>query len=252
MHGATLREAIHALAAPAVIAAALIVGACSKGEPESKQVKPNAPIEISGRKAAQAVTDAPVDDALKERLARQEAASRLFERNVLQPTPPRSAEPKPAAAAIAPAAAPAATNEATRPPSPIPESEKTAPAPMHPATEPKPALATAPPMAASKPASPRMDLAAAKPTSAPEPAVPRLLSRVEPDFPTEALRAGIDRGVVRARLSIDGGGSVTHVEILDANPRRVFDRSVTRALGQWKFNEGSAGRTVDSEVAFRK
>jgi TonB family protein len=260
MYGATRREAIHTPAALALIVAALIVGACSKGEPESKQVKPNAPIEIAGRQAATGQPDATVDEALKDRLARQEAASRMFERNVLQPPAPRAAEPKPtpAAPATAPASAPVqaaapAASEPARPPAtvaaatPSPEPVKAAPPPVAQAPAPTPAPAAPP-----KSAPPRVNLAAAKPSAAPEPTTPRILSRVEPDFPTEAARAGVEHGTVLAKLTIDGAGNVTQVEILNANPRRVFDRSVVRALGQWKFNEGAAGRTIESEIAFRK
>lgn len=259
MPGAIRRGATHAPAALAVIAAALIVGACSKGEPESKQVKPNAPIAAAGPKAAAGEPNAAVDEALKERLARQDAASRMFERNVLQPPAPRSAEPKPAPGAP-PSAADAAPQRA------VAEPTRTTAAPQAPqpvaepvrAPAPQPVASTAAPPAASpsaaipKPPPARIDLAAAKPSSASEPAAPRLLSRVEPEFPTEAARAGIERGTVLAKLTLDGGGNVTLVEILNANPRRVFDRSVMRALGQWKFNEGPAGRTVESEVSFRK
>jgi protein TonB len=51
-------------------------------------------------------------------------------------------------------------------------------------------------------------------------------------------------------MTLDGGGEVSRVEILDANPRRVFDRSVVRALSQWKFTPGSAGRSVEVEIGF--
>ncbi len=79
----------------------------------------------------------------------------------------------------------------------------------------------------------------------------RLLSRVDPEFPREALQAGADKGVIKARLTLDGNGNVTRVEIVEANPRRLFDRSVVRALSAWKFNEGPAGRTYEQEIAFQ-
>ena len=260
MQGARGRGALPPLAALAVVAAALIAGGCSKGEPESKQVKPNAPIESGPRTAASAPVDATVDDALKERLARQDAASRMFEKNVVQPAPPRAAEPRPAPAAAAPAPAsprpapqeerPAPTTTSAPEPRKPPPVVATAPA-ANPAAVP-PAAAAPMPAAPPKSAPARTDLAAAKPSAAPVPATPRLLTRVEPDFPTEAARAGVEQGVVHARLTLDGAGNVSNVEIVDSNPRRVFDRSVLRALAQWKFNEGAAGRTVESEIAFRK
>lgn len=233
--------------------AALVLGACSKGEPESKQAKPNVPIEAPAPRASAPASDGSVDEALKERLARQEAAARMFERNVLQPAPPKAAAPKaPEAQAPEPKEAPKAAppppgQAAATPPAAPPKAEP--PKAEPPKTEPPKA---APAKAAPPKAAPaRTDLAAAKPSSAPEPTA-RLLSRVEPDFPAEAYRAGVERGTVRARMTIDGTGTVTNVEILDAIPRRVFDRAVTRALAQWKFNEGAAGRTVDSEIDFKR
>ena len=38
-----------------------------------------------------------------------------------------------------------------------------------------------------------------------------------------------------ARLQVDEKGLVTSVTIVEANPRRVFDREVIQALSQWKF-----------------
>ena len=45
-------------------------------------------------------------------------------------------------------------------------------------------------------------------------------------------------------MTVDGyGGSVTRVEVLDAKPRRVFDRAVVKTLSQWRFTPGAAGRS---------
>lgn len=207
----------------AVLAAFALAG-CSR-EPMPQKTKPAARIE-----APAATTSGPgsyeIDPALKERLERQEAAARLFERNVLEPPPPRSLE--------------------TRSPEPPPASNPPEPPPRFepPKTEaPKPA-----------PPPPRTVVAVAKPsTIAPAPAAPpRLITRVDPDFPREAVQAGVDKGTVKARITLDETGAVTRVEVVDAYPRRVFDRAVTRALSQWRFNEGPAGRTVETEVDFQR
>ncbi|MBK6396591.1 MAG: TonB family protein [Betaproteobacteria bacterium] len=76
------------------------------------------------------------------------------------------------------------------------------------------------------------------------------ISRESPAFPREALAAGIDKGVVRARLSIDASGRVASVEIVDSQPRRVFDRAVSRTLSRWTYEPGAPGRTTDVEIAF--
>lgn len=79
-----------------------------------------------------------------------------------------------------------------------------------------------------------------------------VVSKVDPEFPREAVQAGADRGSVKARMTVDGSGEVVRVEILEAQPRRVFDRAVVKTLSQWRFNPGSAGRQVDIDVNFSR
>jgi len=78
------------------------------------------------------------------------------------------------------------------------------------------------------------------------------LNRVDPEFPREALVAGAESGMVRARMTIDATGEVTRVEIVDARPRRVFDRAVVKTLSQWKFSPGGNGREKEIEIAFKR
>jgi protein TonB len=80
----------------------------------------------------------------------------------------------------------------------------------------------------------------------------QLVTKVDPEFPREAVMAGIEKGVVKARMTIDVTGEVTRVEVLDATPRRVFDRAVVKTLSQWRFNSGSAGRMVEIDVNFTR
>lgn len=79
-----------------------------------------------------------------------------------------------------------------------------------------------------------------------------LVSKVDPEFPREAVQAGADKGSVKARMTVDGSGEVVRVEILEAQPRRVFDRAVIRTLSQWRFNAGAAGRTVEIDINFTR
>ena len=78
----------------------------------------------------------------------------------------------------------------------------------------------------------------------------KLVHRVDPKWPREALQENIS-GVVTARLTIDAQGKVTNVVVVRAKPRRIFDRSVIEALSQWRYNEGAAGRTIESEIEFQ-
>jgi protein TonB len=79
-----------------------------------------------------------------------------------------------------------------------------------------------------------------------------LVTRVEPEFPREAMQAGADRGKVKARMTLDPAGEVTRVEIIEATPRRLFDRAVVKTLSQWKFNSGADGRLVEIDVDFHR
>ena len=78
----------------------------------------------------------------------------------------------------------------------------------------------------------------------------RPVSKVDPEFPREAQLASVDHGRVKARLTIDAAGDVTRVDIVESNPRRVFDRAVTRSLSQWRYEKGADGRTVEVELDF--
>ena len=77
------------------------------------------------------------------------------------------------------------------------------------------------------------------------------VSKVSPEFPREAQLASVDKGRVKARLTVDATGEVTRVDIVEATPRRVFDRAVVRSLSQWRYQPGSAGRTVEVELDFK-
>jgi protein TonB len=78
-----------------------------------------------------------------------------------------------------------------------------------------------------------------------------LVNRVDPEFPREALQAGARKGQVRARLTLDGSGEVIRVEILESQPRRIFDRAVVKTLSQWRYNPGREGRNVEIDIEFK-
>ena len=69
-------------------------------------------------------------------------------------------------------------------------------------------------------------------------ATPKVIKKVPPDFPREAVQKGISTGVVKAKLTIEADGKVSDVEIVEAEPKRVFDRAVKQALMEWKFEPG--------------
>ena len=116
-------------------------------------------------------------------------------------------------------------------------------------------VVTAAPAAATPGAPAANVIASAQPTARPQPpkespASVTVLSREQPQFPQEVLRAGIESGSVRAKLTINASGDVSDVTIVEARPVRVFDRAVKQALSRWKFNPGAEGRTYDTLIDF--
>ena len=155
-------------------------------------------------------------------------------------------------------------------PTPVPRAEPVARAPAAPAAPAlvfeapaarpaatPPAVAPEPiaPIAAVAPPAPPALLAVATPTVLETRIAPLSLTPVTrevPDFPREALQAGVSQGTVKARVTVDAAGRVTGVDIVDAQPRRVFDRAVTRSLARWTFAPGESGRATEVEIAFRR
>ena len=60
------------------------------------------------------------------------------------------------------------------------------------------------------------------------------LVRMPAQYPSKAKRRNIE-GFVKARLEVNAQGTVDSVEIVDAKPRGVFERSAIRALYKYKF-----------------
>ena len=161
------------------------------------------------------------------------------------PVPEKAAKPSPA------------LPEAKAVPTPTP----VVPAPVQiaPPTAAKPAPAQITPTPTPVPVQ-TAPATAAKPTPAPTAAAaPRaadstvtVVNREPPNFPREAIRQGVESGVVRARLTITAAGEVSAVTIVSARPVRVFDREVQSTLSRWRFNAGAEGRTFETEINFQR
>ena len=164
-------------------------------------------------------------------------------------TPAGSAEPAPSS--VAPPVSPVGIVAPPIAPAPSPTASPATPPPaLVPATAP---AATAGPVESAAP----VVLAAAAPqpspaTKPPVAAALKAIQREQPVFPREAISAGIETGNVKARLHVDAGGNVTAVDILSAQPQRVFDRAVRGALQRWQFEPGTGTRTTDVDVAFQR
>lgn len=151
----------------------------------------------------------------------------------------RSAQSAAAAAAAAQGqqqAAAAAATEAPEPETPAPTPEPasdlasaltpTAPAtpvpePAAPATSPTTTTTTRPAATTAATAMPAVRDA-------------RLLTRVEPEYPREAIRAR-QEGWVEVEFTVGRDGSVSNVQVVAGRPVRVFDRAAIRAMQDWRF-----------------
>jgi periplasmic protein TonB len=79
---------------------------------------------------------------------------------------------------------------------------------------------------------------------------PKIVKKVPMEFPGEAARKGIDRGVLKARVTIDGAGVPTEVAIVDTQPAkaRVLNDSVIAALNGWRFESLGKATTFEMQV----
>src|SRR5436309_957427 len=72
----------------------------------------------------------------------------------------------------------------------------------------------------------------------------------KPTFPREAIKAGVQKGQVKAILTIDEKGRVADVKITSAEPPRVFDRVVRETLVDWKCAADGTKYQASVEVNF--
>ncbi|MBB5204173.1 protein TonB [Inhella inkyongensis] len=82
-------------------------------------------------------------------------------------------------------------------------------------------------------------------------AAPKVIKKVPPEFPAEAARKGVNAGSVKAKLTIGPDGSVLEVEIVEAEPKRVFDKASIEALKGWKFEGSGQKETHEIKLVYR-
>ncbi|WP_051156528.1 energy transducer TonB [Herbaspirillum huttiense] len=152
------------------------------------------------------------------------------------PPPPTPKPPKPTPK---PKPAPTPTPQAKAQPVPQePAPVAQAAPPPSPAVAAKPAAPSAPPA----PVPPKVDAGAVRRGLVP-------LLRVEPDYPPKALASNTE-GVVVAHLTIEKDGSVSAVQIVRAQPPKLFDQAATKALMQWKFSRTDEPVLGEVELRF--
>jgi protein TonB len=72
------------------------------------------------------------------------------------------------------------------------------------------------------------------------------LVRIDPEYPIKARMKGIE-GNVKVSFIIGKSGSPLNVEIEEANPPRIFNKAVRKAVLRWKYKPRMAdGKPIDS------
>ncbi|HHQ4886027.1 TPA: TonB family protein [Aeromonas veronii] len=60
------------------------------------------------------------------------------------------------------------------------------------------------------------------------------LQRIEPVYPYRAQQSGIE-GFVTLRFSVNAEGGVQDVEVIEAKPKRQFERAAIQAINKWRY-----------------
>lgn len=60
---------------------------------------------------------------------------------------------------------------------------------------------------------------------------------IPPLYPPRAKRRGIE-GWVKIKYRVNLKGRVENIEVLDADPKNIFDRTVLRSVSSWRFSPG--------------
>jgi len=75
----------------------------------------------------------------------------------------------------------------------------------------------------------------------------RPIVRVNPKYPSDAIRKGI-QGWVKLVFDINKVGKVVNVSIIDAQPKRIFNKAAREALRKWKYQ----AKSVDGQPVYQK
>ncbi|QMV14465.1 energy transducer TonB [Vibrio spartinae] len=73
------------------------------------------------------------------------------------------------------------------------------------------------------------------------------LYQIKPDYPPRAKRREIE-GSVTLQFDIDESGRAVNVQVIDSQPKRIFDRSARRAIRQWKFQPRIVNGKAEKQV----
>jgi len=68
--------------------------------------------------------------------------------------------------------------------------------------------------------------------------------RIEPKYPIQAAKEGIEGSVV-LKFDVEGDGSVSHISVVNGKPANTFDKTAVTALKQWRYQAtGSVSKNL--------
>jgi len=80
---------------------------------------------------------------------------------------------------------------------------------------------------------------------------PTPLKTDPPNYPADAARRGTE-GYVEVEIVVGADGKVSAVNVLKAEPARVFEREAVAAVRRWTFNPATEGGTAVEARVKRK
>lgn len=92
--------------------------------------------------------------------------------------------------------------------------------------------------------------AVAAPAPPPRRLKPIAVSTPQPNYPPDALRAGVT-GEVEVSIVIGRDGSVRDARVVRSRPRGTFDRSVLATVRTWRFEPLDEEATLTRTIQFR-
>lgn len=231
-------------------------------------VPPEAPEPLEEMTLSLAELPEPVDDAPAEPTAAAPS---------LPPPPPAVTPPTPApsvesAITLPDPELPPLEESAVELDAPLPELVETPPEPApEPRPEPKPEPEPEPrpepqPTPSPQPAAETVSEPSAQPAEQPaassSPAVSREpvdvgssaqpTRRVPPQYPSRAQRRGLEgHVVVQFLIRPDGSVDAGSIEVLEARPRKVFERAARQAIAGWRFEAASGLRRARQRLEFQ-
>lgn len=79
---------------------------------------------------------------------------------------------------------------------------------------------------------------------------PQALSISRPAYPARALAFHLE-GRVRVKFDVDSDGRVVNAQIIEAQPKNMFEREVRQAMKRWRYQSGKPATGLTMNIVFK-